>query len=37
MEIGDCTYYYLLFLIVVPVKLFFDLWSWFGWSLYINN
>lgn len=37
MELSDSTYYVLLALVVLPVKLFFDLWSWLGWELFKNN
>ncbi|XP_064213503.1 phosphatidylinositol N-acetylglucosaminyltransferase subunit Y-like [Tribolium castaneum] len=37
MEISDSVYYSLLALVVVPVYLFFNLWSWLGWELYKNN
>ncbi|XP_018576483.2 phosphatidylinositol N-acetylglucosaminyltransferase subunit Y [Anoplophora glabripennis] len=37
MEISDTVYYFLLSLIVVPVYLFFKLWSWLGWELFKNN
>lgn len=37
MEIGDTIYYLLVLLVALPVKLFFDLWSWLGWELFINN
>lgn len=37
MEIPDLEYYILVTLVVLPVKLFFDLWAWLGWELYKNN
>ncbi|KAJ3645558.1 hypothetical protein Zmor_023203 [Zophobas morio] len=37
MEISDSIYYSLLALVVLPVYLFFNLWSWLGWELYKNN
>ncbi|XP_068906953.1 phosphatidylinositol N-acetylglucosaminyltransferase subunit Y [Tenebrio molitor] len=37
MEISDNVYYSLLALVVIPVYLFFNLWSWLGWELYKNN
>lgn len=37
MEIPDGVYYFLLLLVLLPVKLFFDLWAGLGWQLFKNN
>ncbi|CAK9816760.1 hypothetical protein ANTQUA_LOCUS9091 [Anthophora quadrimaculata] len=37
MYIPSYEYYFLLLLIILPVYLFFELWSWLGWQLFINN
>ncbi|XP_074037969.1 uncharacterized protein [Leptinotarsa decemlineata] len=37
MEIPDFYYYFLLSLVLLPVYLFFNLWSWLGWELFVNN
>jgi hypothetical protein len=37
MEITDGVYYLLLTLVIVPIKLFFDLWALLGWELFKNN
>jgi len=35
--ISDVEYYYFLFLVIIPVYLFFSLWAWLGWELFRNN
>lgn len=35
--IVNFMYYLGLLLIVIPVKLFFDLFAWIGWELFKNN
>ncbi|KAF6201735.1 hypothetical protein GE061_004130 [Apolygus lucorum] len=36
-ELSKWEYYYLLFLVILPVKLFCDLWAWMGWEVFKNN
>ncbi|XP_014217591.1 uncharacterized protein LOC106646081 [Copidosoma floridanum] len=37
MHISTWEYYFLLALVLIPVYLFFRLWSWLGWELFVNN
>ncbi|XP_063981540.1 phosphatidylinositol N-acetylglucosaminyltransferase subunit Y-like [Diachasmimorpha longicaudata] len=37
MYLSNYEYYFLLSLVIVPVCLFFRLWSWLGWELFVNN
>ncbi|XP_023314190.1 phosphatidylinositol N-acetylglucosaminyltransferase subunit Y [Trichogramma pretiosum] len=37
MYVSVHEYYLLLVLLLIPVYLFFRLWSWLGWQLFINN
>ncbi|XP_076240105.1 uncharacterized protein LOC143182771 [Calliopsis andreniformis] len=37
MYMSSYEYYFLLLLVILPLYLFFKLWSWLGWQLFVNN
>jgi len=37
IEMPDHVFYFIIGTSILPVILFFSLWSWLGWKLFVNN